>query len=548
MTAAVRRALALPVALLAFAALAAGAPVASAAEYTVHSCRAPDSTPLPADAWRPGGNAGARSDTCLTGGTLSAWLGPADAWGTAVSGFRFALPAGLQIVRYRVFLDAQTSSTTVPGSYRAGVGQFGELSPAIVDHGCAAPSASCAIAAPGGFYIGDTMTWPQLAVLAICPEGATCDPSGPTPARVDLYRSEVDLDDGSTPTVGAIGGTVAAGATVRGTRSVRAPLTDAGAGVRRAELLVDGAPVADQVPGGRCAEPYTLAAPCPAAMEAAIDLDTTTLADGPHTVAIRVTDAAGNDATSAALPIVVDNTPTPPVLVPMPVEVPVPVPGPPAPPVPLPQLPVPSEQEPPPPPARLALTAPGRVEPSRERPVRGRLATAAGAAKPGVRVTFERRPIGGDDDEWRPFGQATSDADGRFAVPDPKTSGEVRIVVDDASFSAPATVVRFVEPLETSIEPSAERLRADEDLVLRGRFEHAGGALDEQPILVQAIVRGRWRTVDSVEADAQGRVEWAYAFTNTTRTALYRFRFVLPAAKRLPWKRLATDAVEVRVE
>jgi hypothetical protein len=67
-------------------------------------------------------------------------------------------------------------------------------------------------------------------------------------------------------------------------------------------------------------------------------------------------------------------------------------------------------------------------------------------------------------------------------------------------------------------------------------------------VLVQAKVRGDWRTVDSVEAGEDGRLTWRYAFTNTTRDAVYRFRLVLPRTKGLPWKRLASDAVEVRVD
>jgi hypothetical protein len=40
---------------------------------------------------------------------------------------------------------------------------------------------------------------------------------------------------------------------------------------------------------------------------------------------------------------------------------------------------------------------------------------------------------------------------------------------------------------------------------------------------------------------------WRYRFTDTTRTARYRFRLVVPYDKHLPWKRLTSRQVSVLV-
>lgn len=521
---------------------------ASAATYDVFSCRDLDDEPVATTAWRPGGHSvGGHSDTCAAGGTLSAWLTNAATWETAVSGYRFAVPPGLTVQQYFVWFVARTDGTPA-GAYRAGVGQFGELSPAVVDHGCTGGSpALCSVGTPGApQYVGDTMVWPQLSLLAICSDGSGgCAPAGAEPARIDLYRSIVRFDDGVLPTVGPIGGTIADGATVGGTRSVRAEAADVGSGVRRVELLVDGAVVDQQVGDGLCAEPYVVADPCPDRLRAAFDLDTTTLADGAHDAALRVTDAAGNVTTGPTRAFTVDNAPPPPNVIVVPGPAPEPPPAPPAPPAP----PViePPEEPAPPAPASLRLRLPARVALPARDDVDGRVTDPDGTPKPGVAIAFERRPLGGGDDEWRAMrAKRTSGADGRFAFPVPGGSAEVRAVVAGATVSGRA-VVPFVRELDVEARGSDQRLRNGDAFVLRGRFEHAGGALEDRSILVQARVRGDWRTVDSVEADAAGRVRWRYRFTNTTRTARYTFRLVLPRAKRLPWGRVASEPVSVLV-
>jgi hypothetical protein len=82
---------------------------------------------------------------------------------------------------------------------------------------------------------------------------------------------------------------------------------------------------------------------------------------------------------------------------------------------------------------------------------------------------------------------------------------------------------------------------------LRGRLRNAGGAADGRTVLIQSRIRGTWRAVDSVETGKGGRIAWRYRFTNTRQTARYRFRFVVPPEKRLPWEKLVTKQVSVVV-
>ncbi len=554
--------LAIPALLLVLcaAALAATAPADAAGTYTVWSCRDADGDPLPATAWRPGGTAGTRSDTCMApgGGSLAVTLSSATA-AQGASAFRFDVPAGVQLQSYEVWMAARTASFPLnPQEFRAGIGQYPEFGVPTIDVGCPLAVASCTA---GTFtdllddanHRGPTaVTEPVLALAALCPPGdQACVPDigADAGARAELYRSKVTVLDPTTPTVGPIGGTVGDGPVISGTRSVHADVTDAGSGVRLVELLVDGDVVDAYGPGGGCTPPYTVADPCPRTLRASFVLNTAALTVGEHAITLRVTDAADNAATSSPLDVWVVRSggfggvvyvPVPSAPAPAPAASPAPPP---------PARPTDSRDEEPPPATRVTLSAPKTVELPASRRATGTVRAANGAPKGGVRLSFQQRPLGGGEDDWRPFGpDVTTNAAGRFDLPVVRRTLEVRVRLAGEAFVASPAIVRFVEDLDATIDAPAPRLRNGDRLTLRGRFRNAGGALDERPVLIQAVVRGRWTTVDSVEADGDGRVVWRYRFEHTRTTARYRFRFVLPKQRGLPWTRTVTDVVTVLVD
>jgi hypothetical protein len=496
---------------------------ATAAPYTVWSCRDADGNALSARAWVPAGNTGTRADTCLNGGSLSVALSTADIDAGAISGFRFRVPRGVTPSSYTGLLAAETSNLFTTGSYVAGLGQGDELSVPTIFDGCntgvVGPCAQGSFSDPfdPANDVGQPIVGGGLALLVACvgSTGEDCDPDADPPARASLFRSAVTLDDPSTPEVGSPGGTIAVGRIVSGTRSVTAPVTDEGSGVLRTELLVDGAVVDRRDGVGTCTEPFTVADPCPRGQLVTFVLDTTRLRTGIHTVAVRAYDAARNAAVGAPLRIAVDNTP----------------PRPPAP--------------PPPAPLTVRLQTPERVRlPARR--VTGTALAPNGAPRPGVAVRFERRAFG--DRSWSATGRpATTSADGSFALPVPRESTQIRVLADSATVSAEPAVVDFVRALKVSIAASDRRLRNRQRLTLRGRVRYDGNAFDERTALIQAVVRGRWRTVDSVKVSRRGRIRWRYRFTNTRQSARYRFRFVLPKAKRLPWKKTVSKRVAIVV-
>ena len=92
-------------------------------------------------------------------------------------------------------------------------------------------------------------------------------------------------------------------------------------------------------------------------------------------------------------------------------------------------------------------------------------------------------------------------------------------------------------------------LRNGSTMTLEATIEGAGpGAAAGRPVHVQAIVGGRWATVDSVESDGRGRASWRYRFRGTTRSAEYRFRVrVVREAGAWPWPTTTSPSVSVRV-
>ena len=147
--------------------------------------------------------------------------------------------------------------------------------------------------------------------------GARCDPVAPDTTCTDggtlqsvtttLYGATVTVEDPTVPTPGVLGGALASGSWLSGTKAASFSATDA-TGIDRLQLLKGPTVLLDD---DRACD-YTRPAPCssPGASTPAAwtPLNTATLPDGPQTLTAKATDAAGNAAT-AALDVKIDNTP-----------------------------------------------------------------------------------------------------------------------------------------------------------------------------------------------------------------------------------------------
>jgi hypothetical protein len=158
-------------------------------------------------------------------------------------------------------------------------------------------------------FSANAVSWRSLHVSLSCwPLVGSLD-CGPFPAQVTIARARIGLADASAPGGFATGGTLTRAGPVRGSAGLSIHAFDAGGGVYRVALAVDGEEVSRQVldsAGGSCAdvEPanadpheFGTAQPCPLSADATVQLDTTAFDDGQHTLRATVEDAAGNATT-----------------------------------------------------------------------------------------------------------------------------------------------------------------------------------------------------------------------------------------------------------
>jgi hypothetical protein len=155
---------------------------------------------------------------------------------------------------------------------------------------------------------------------AIPDSGYTC--AGDSTEYARFYGGKVMLRDYSDPQVTQppFGGLLADNP-LRGLEDATANATDTGSGVYRMEVLVDGQLAQSQVVdanGGACADvnpansdPYEFAdgQPCKLSAGGTVQLDTTAVPEGIHTIGLRMEDASGNRTTIASRSVTVDNVP-----------------------------------------------------------------------------------------------------------------------------------------------------------------------------------------------------------------------------------------------
>jgi hypothetical protein len=156
---------------------------------------------------------------------------------------------------------------------------------------------------------------------ALCPSSET-DSNGYA-SVVYVYATDIALEQQSSPAVTNVSGELAEAEQVSGTASLFFKASDAGSGVYREIVSVDGttleSPVIDEtelckevpVPA-EDAPAFLSAQPCPAQANGRVSLHAENLSNGDHHLLVEVTDAAGNATTALSKTIKVVNGATSP--------------------------------------------------------------------------------------------------------------------------------------------------------------------------------------------------------------------------------------------
>jgi hypothetical protein len=295
------------------------APPAEAGTYDVYSCRFPDGRPAPADGWTPFG--AIAHDTCSRGGGLTADLPAERTLWERVSGWRFSAPADTSIRGFTIYRYAESESAWPWGrdytSFYDNANPRG-LGPANPDY-CFSHFAGCTSAGvKGSFYTSDnkvergSLDIHTLSFEVVCwgygEEGVGyCEPGTRTPGRLNLFAARFSLRDDFAPSLAAGTGSLEDGQVISSPTQLVVDAADRGSGLTRWWLEADGVVQPDSVvaAGGDCAVPYTKTVPCPRRAAIAVPIDPEALGDGPRTLRVGVTDAAGNTTKSGEIRVVV---------------------------------------------------------------------------------------------------------------------------------------------------------------------------------------------------------------------------------------------------
>ena len=287
---------------------------AVAAIYEVHACRLPNGAPAPAHGWAPQ-YAGTIVSIGCPGGKLTVRTPP----GTHSPGWRggigFTAPADTRIVGLDEHVEVRI--VQVPGAPPPWSWTYSERGVPVGDDTAVAMRESDNLSRDEVLAYS---TWKPLSRLELTLQCSYAQYSGPCQdngSSFSVPRISVRLDDSTPPRIlSSSGSLLQTTGPQRGMRHLALGLRDAGAGLYRVRVEVDGEqmtelPIDDNQ--GVCRRPFVAPVPCKLAAAIDVPVDTTRLIDGRHTIHVRAFDATGvNAATVGPISLVVDNQPDPP--------------------------------------------------------------------------------------------------------------------------------------------------------------------------------------------------------------------------------------------
>lgn len=518
------------------------APPASAGTYDVWSCAGPTGAPLPASGWTPQSYGGEISSTCgWPGGQLSGALPTHDVPSGAFARWTFEAPPNTTIANvtiqraatssgigdawYRTYFLFRDSPVTLEG--------YGLDVCAYLTGPCHRPGTAADPLREISRFTSGTLRAGRLIASAQC-DGQPC-PAQP-PGQVGsftIFRARIGLSDAFPPTFrqAPSGSLLDSSATLSGERVVQFEGTDLGGGLKAAEIVVDGTPVARTAigGGGSCEPPYNLPVPCPLSGGGTIRLDTAAVDNGQRRVQVALVDAAGNRTLSDAIAVAIHNDKAP--------------------------NGVPVSRM-----VRLTARFPTRSERrvvdrtvgfGRRARVVGRLVDLTGTPIAGARLAVTSRldRLGAEE---KPVATIVTGGDGRFAWragPGPSRFLRIgyRAFGSDARLTASTELKLGVRPaIRLSVRP--RRVSNGGSIHFRGRLLGGPGKRGTQVVLEAVGRRGRQRVpVTTLRAGRRGGFRFSYRFLRSFAPFTYRFQARLIPQSGYPYAAGASPVVRVRI-
>jgi hypothetical protein len=489
-----------------------------AGTYDVSGCEEDTREKLPSLGWSLAGPASAFhvTEDCASGPTVVKAVGEM-APGTA-GGIRLRVPRPLSITAFkmRTVTNAQYSPYTTPQYWWNGEVRLTPVGrPSVALGYCPGKDNGCTNSYGASPVIDDDPPAEEIAWLLRCaPDSPGRCRSGSSiqlletwfritdPVRPDLIR----------PPAGAL---ISGAKDIAGTDTTAFEVSDAGGGVFRAVLEIDGQAAAESPFNNilaTCRLPFRTIRPCPGKVAGTLDVDTTKLVDGPHEAVLQVYDATNtNKVTYGPVSFETVN--------------------------------------------RRADSYCGVTEASRVR-----LSTPRRTLRYGQRFRTTARVFGAPG--WEAVlldgralvsvvARGTVAAQGRLTLNVPAgPSRHLRLAV-----RPPGSRSKYVCSAMRSVPVKASiSLHVGPRRVSNGRSVHISGRLrgrshGHRSVIVQARAVGnqRWATVKVVRTARNGRYRMRYRFLNTFSDVIYVFRSQVRSEKGYAYATGHSAPVQVRV-
>jgi hypothetical protein len=503
---------------------------AHAGTFEVWSCAGPDGKPAVAERWETWFT-GTQFATqfvngCASGGGLYAGLDGklAPQSGTRVE-WSFSSPPDTTIASFRFWRVVTTTAVAGMAAIEfIGTEANGVATPTDVET-CDSRAGCTALGSPAAPF-GDASAFSSGALprgidkiymdVFCYQQGAEYCPATGGPAHIAfrIHRAAIVLRDDSSPAfLSPPAGSLTAGGALTGTQTISFSAADKGGGVRAGALEIDGTTVGTRQ---LCATPYTRVVPCDLAAGGTLSVDTRTLADGPHTARVLVTDAGGNVTASEPIAFTTANTPTA------------------CAPEPAPAFSVAFDRGK----GTIALGGKLRVKGTLGGvPAGTMLLLNSQVDRPGAPAKFGRTPV-------------TVDAAGRFSyrVPTgPSRTLRFAQLVPGASAYACSAPLKVNVKATSSLKASPRTIRAGARVRFSGRLEGGYVPPGGKVIELQAHERGRWRSITTLRTNAKGAFSYRYRFSFRAAGTTFPVRVRIRHEGTYPFALGYSKRVKVRV-
>ena len=386
--------------------------------------------------------------------------------------------------------------------------------------------------------------WTELYERAACDatNNGLCSTEGPTrAAEAQITSAQIILATNATPTASGFSGTLL-GETLTGKGTLSFTATDPGPGVYQARVLIDGQRVwagSLSLNEGKCVttgtyegiRAFNYAQPCPTETAVHAEIDTTSLADGAHHLAVEVEDAAGNVATVYSATLTTANHPVAPIVLP-------------------PNRGAPNGT----PASDDAVLTPRAGQPrtftrtlaGSAVTLSGDLTNGTGTPIAGAQIQLSEQVAGSTAPASHVLSTTTGPG-GAWTLQVPKGPSRLLQVAYYSHLldGAPAATLDFHERVRGVLSMRApRRVRLGQAVIFSGRL--VGGYVPSggESVQMEIFYGGRWRTIEVLPTTSRGRWTYKYVFILGAGTS-YRFRAITVSNGGYPF--LPADSKPVRV-